>query len=241
VTRSAIARYNRRKRRHPEQGLHTQGLPAREEPMGSERLGRRSRARTRLAHLLGTLALLAACCSASAQESWPNRPIRLVVPLTAGGGVDMMARLTAQHLSGQLGQQFVVENQGGAGGTIAANMVAHAKPDGYTLIFQSVSSAVVNAYAYKNLAYDPLKDLISVTLAGTFPLVLIANPNVPTKDLGELIALIKANPGKYPPASAPCRISPASCSSRWPVSTSCTSPIAAIRRSCRTCSPDASR
>ena len=147
---------------------------------------------------LGTLALVVASCGlASAQDSWPSRPIKLVVPLTAGGGVDMMARLTAQHLSGQLGQQVVVENQGGAGGTIAANMVARSRPDGYTLIFQSVSAAVVNALVYANLPYDPIKDLIPVTLAGTFPLVLVANPQVPAKDLGELIALLKANPGKY--------------------------------------------
>jgi tripartite-type tricarboxylate transporter receptor subunit TctC len=147
---------------------------------------------------LGTLALVVASGGlASAQDSWPSRPIKLVVPLTAGGGVDMMARLTAQHLSGQLGQQVVVENQGGAGGTIAANMVARSRPDGYTLIFQSVSAAVVNALVYANLPYDPIKDLIPVTLAGTFPLVLVANPDVPAKDLGGLIALLKANPGKY--------------------------------------------
>ena len=151
---------------------------------------------------LGALALFAALCGslctlASAQETWPNRPIKLVVPLTAGGGVDMMARVTAQHLSDQLGQRVLVENQGGAGGTIAANFVAHSKPDGYTLIFQSVSSAVVNAHVYKNLQYDPLKDLIPVTLAGSFPLVLVTNPDVPAKNLGELIKLLKANPGKY--------------------------------------------
>jgi len=151
---------------------------------------------------LGALALLAALCGSlctlvAAQETWPNRPIKLVVPLTAGGGVDMMGRLTAQHLSDQLGQQVVVENQGGAGGTIAANMVAHSRPDGYTLIFQSVSSAVVNAHVYKNLQYDPIKDLIPVTLAGSFPLVLVANPDLPAKDLGELIRLLKADPGKY--------------------------------------------
>src|SRR5262245_13241575 len=141
--------------------------------------------------------IVAASAASWAQEAWPNRPIKLMVPLTAGGGVDMMARLTAQHLSDQLGQQVVVENQGGAGGTIAANAVARARPDGYTLIFQSVSSAVVNALVYKNLPYDPVKDLIPVTLAGRFPLVLIANPKLPAKDLGELIALLKANPGKY--------------------------------------------
>jgi tripartite-type tricarboxylate transporter receptor subunit TctC len=155
-----------------------------------------------LRHNLQALFLLAVLCgfpytSASAQETWPNRPIKLVVPLAAGGGVDMMARVTAQHLSDQLGQRVVVENQGGAGGTIAANMVAHAPPDGYTLIFQSVSSAVVNAYAYKNLQYDPIKDLIPVTLAGSFPLVLVTNIDLPAKNLGELIRLLKANPGKY--------------------------------------------
>jgi tripartite-type tricarboxylate transporter receptor subunit TctC len=151
-----------------------------------------------LAHCLGLLALMAASPGPLlAQEAWPNRPIKLVVPLTAGGGVDMMARVTAQHLSDQLGQQVVVENQGGAGGTIAANQVARARPDGYTLIFQSVSSAVVNALVYKNLPYDPVKDLIPVTLAGRFPLVLIANPDVLAKDLGEFIGLLKANPGKY--------------------------------------------
>jgi len=147
---------------------------------------------------LAAFALLAGLCgSAAGQDSWPSRPIKLVVPLTAGGGVDMMARLTAQHLSSQLGQQVVVENQGGAGGTIAANMVARARPDGYTLIFQSVSAAVVNALVYKNLSYDPIKDLIPVTLAGTFPLVLVANPDVPAKDLTALIRLLKDNPGKY--------------------------------------------
>ena len=151
-----------------------------------------------LARCVGALALVAVSCAPLlAQEAWPSRPIKLIVPLTAGGGVDMMARVTAQHLSDQLGQQVVVENQGGAGGTIAANQVARARPDGYTLIFQSVSSAVVNALVYKNLPYDPVKDLIPVTLAGRFPLVLITNPDVPAKDLGELIGLLKANPAKY--------------------------------------------
>jgi tripartite-type tricarboxylate transporter receptor subunit TctC len=147
------------------------------------------------------LAMLVALCgasvAASAQDTWPSRPIKMLVPLAAGGGVDMMARLTAQHLSDQLGQQVVVENQGGAGGTIASNQVAHARPDGYTLIFQSVSSAVVNAHVYKTLPYDPLKDLIPVTLAASFPLVLVVTPDLPAKDFGELIRLLKANPGKY--------------------------------------------
>jgi tripartite-type tricarboxylate transporter receptor subunit TctC len=155
-------------------------------------------ARRLLPRYLGALALTVAACGAlPAQETWPSRPIKLVVPLTAGGGVDMMARLTAQHLSDQLGQQVVVENQGGAGGTIAANAVARARPDGYTLIFQSVSSAVINALVYKNLPYDPVKDLIPVTLAVSFPLIVVVNPDLPAKDFGALITLLKANPGKY--------------------------------------------
>ena len=153
----------------------------------------------------GILALLAALgaalpLSAPAQETpsvWPSRPIRLVVPLTAGGGVDMMARLTAQHLAAQLGQQVVVENQGGAGGTLAANAVARSRPDGHTLIFQSVSAAVVNALVYKSLPYDPIKDLMPVTLAVRFPLVLVAHPDVPARNLAELVTLLKTSPGKY--------------------------------------------
>ena len=152
--------------------------------------------------MLGTASLTFALVmawlgSSAAQSSWPNRPIRLIVPLTAGGGVDMMARLTAGHISNQVGQQVVVENQGGAGGTIAAGVVARSAPDGHTLIFQSVSQAAVNPFAYKKLPYDPVKDLIPVSLAVTFPLILIVNPDVPAKTLPELIALLKANPGKY--------------------------------------------
>jgi len=135
--------------------------------------------------------------SAAAQANWPNRPIRLIVPLTAGGGVDMMARMTAANISNQVGQQVVVENQGGAGGTIASGVVARSAPDGHTLIFQSVSQAAVNPVAYKSLPYDPIKDLVPVSLAVTFPLILVMNPDVPAKTLPELIALLKANPGKY--------------------------------------------
>jgi tripartite-type tricarboxylate transporter receptor subunit TctC len=134
--------------------------------------------------------------AASAQAKFPERPIRVVVPFSAGGVVDAVARQWVERVQPLLGT-MVIENQGGAGGTIAANAVARARPDGYTLIFQSVSSAVVNALVYKNLPYDPVKDLIPVTLAGRFPLVLIANPEVPARDLGELIALLKANPAKY--------------------------------------------
>ena len=145
---------------------------------------------------VAALALMAGLAGAQAQ-TFPSRQITLVVPFPPGGSTDVAARIMAEKMRPILGQAVIIENQGGAGGTIAANAVARARPDGYTLIFQSVSSAVVNALVYKNLPYDPIKDLIPVTLAGSFPLVLVTNPELPAKDLGELIALLKANPGKY--------------------------------------------
>lgn len=146
----------------------------------------------------GITAVAAMACPAFGWgQSWPSRPIRMVVPLAAGGGVDLMARTLAEYLGQQIGARIVVENQGGGGGTIAAASVARSDPDGYTFIFQSVSSAVVNALVYKKLNYDPINDFMPVTLFGVFPLVAIINPQVPAKDLPEFIALLKANPGKY--------------------------------------------
>lgn len=145
----------------------------------------------------GALAALAASAAPALAQSWPARPIRFVVPLAAGGGVDMMARILAEKLGDALGQRVIVENQGGGGGTIAAASVARSEPDGYTFIFQSVSSAVVNALVYKNLSYDPVGDFAAVTLFTEFPLVAAINPDIPAKTLQEFIALLKANPGKY--------------------------------------------
>ena len=125
------------------------------------------------------------------------KPIRLLVPFAVGGGIDLMARITAQRLSEQLGQQVVVENQGGGGGTIASAAVARAAPDGYTLVFHSVSSAVVNAVTLPDLSYDPIGGFAPVSLAVRFPLVMVINPDVPAAGLREFVALLKANPGKY--------------------------------------------
>src|ERR1039458_8242837 len=105
---------------------------------------------------LGGLATLVAATGPAVAESWRTRPIRFIVPLAAGGGVDLMARILAGRLGDALNTQIIVENQGGAGGTIAAGIVARATPDGYTFIFQSVSSAVINALVYKQLPYDPV-------------------------------------------------------------------------------------
>lgn len=143
------------------------------------------------------LAALAAPANPAFSQSWPTKPIRFVVPLAAGGGVDMMARILAERLGEVLNQRIVVENQGGAGGTIAAAAVARSDPDGYTFIFQSVSSAVINALVYKNLSYDPVGGFVAVTLFSRFPLVAATSPQLPAQNLKEFIALLKANPGKY--------------------------------------------
>ena len=134
--------------------------------------------------------------SAATQESYPARPVKLVVPLAAGGGIDFTARVTAQKLSELLGQQVVVENQGGAGGTLGVNAVVRAAPDGYTLLYHSVTG-VVSAAAGKDLPYDWLRDLAPVSLVTRFAPVLIINPSLPAQDLKEFIALAKANPGKF--------------------------------------------
>jgi tripartite-type tricarboxylate transporter receptor subunit TctC len=148
-------------------------------------------------HLVIGSLLTAAAATSARSDTWPSHPIKFVVPLAAGGGVDMMARLLAEQLGQVLNQRIVVENQGGAGGTLAAAAVARAEPDGYTFIFQSVSSAVINALVYKNLNYHPIDDFAAVTLFSRFPLVAATYPNLPAKDLKELIALLKAESGKY--------------------------------------------
>ncbi|TAK80546.1 MAG: tripartite tricarboxylate transporter substrate binding protein [Betaproteobacteria bacterium] len=146
---------------------------------------------------LAALLLALSASSAVSQSNYPTKPIRLVVPFAAGGGIDLMARITAQRLTEQLGQQVLVENQGGAGGTIASAAVARAAPDGYTFVFHSVSSAVVNAVVLTKLPYDPVNDFTPVTLAARFPLVMVINPDVPAKNVKEFVDLLKANPGKY--------------------------------------------
>jgi tripartite-type tricarboxylate transporter receptor subunit TctC len=133
---------------------------------------------------------------AAAQADYPSKPIKLVVPLAAGGGIDFTARATAQRLSEVIGQQVVVENIGGAGGTIGVNTVVRAAPDGYTLLYHSVTG-VVSAVVGKDLPYNWLKDLVPVSLVTRFAPVLIINPSLPAKDLKEFIALAKANPGKF--------------------------------------------
>jgi len=143
---------------------------------------------------IAVVALLLAATFAQAQE-WPTRPITLVVPFAAGGTTDLVARPIAQALTEKLGQPVVVENKAGAGGTLAAGIAAKAAPDGYTVFLATVAHTMAPGL-YKSLPYDFEKDFDPVTLAAQVPNVLIVHPSVPAKTVSELIAYIKANPGK---------------------------------------------
>ena len=147
--------------------------------------------------LLAAMLLLTGVTSSLAQtQGYPNRPVRVVVGFTPGGPTDVIARLVSQKLSESLGQQFYVENLAGAGGNIAAGQVAHAAPDGYTLMAIS-TGYMVNPSLYAKVPYDPIKDFTAVTLVAASPNVVVVNPSVPAKTLPELVQLIRDNPGKY--------------------------------------------
>jgi tripartite-type tricarboxylate transporter receptor subunit TctC len=155
--------------------------------------------RTALLVLTAPLALQA---GASWAQSFPARPIRLLVPSTPGGSVDTLARAVAPKLSEKWGQQVVIDNRAGAGGVIAAETVAKAPADGYTLMLGTVSSLATNVTLHKKLPYDPLKDFAPVSLLATQQLMLLVNPSVPAKNVQELIALARAKPGELTHSSA---------------------------------------
>ncbi len=152
----------------------------------------------------GTLMVLAGSMprSAKAQDPYPERPITLVVPFPAGGSTDLLARLVAKAMSRHLDQQIVVENRGGAGGTIGSAAVATAAPDGYTILMATVATHALNPALYQKLAYDPIEDFAPISLLAIFPNVLVTHPELPAGNVQELIDLLKASPGKYSYASA---------------------------------------
>ncbi|HXF67097.1 MAG TPA: tripartite tricarboxylate transporter substrate binding protein [Burkholderiales bacterium] len=145
--------------------------------------------------------LLAALCTA-ALAAYPERPIRLIVAFPPGGSTDIIARLVGQKLSERLGQQVVVDNRGGAGGTIGTELAARANPDGYTLTMGTTSTHVIAPAAYPNVKYDPVKDFQPITLVASTPYLLVLHPGVQAKSLKEFIALVKSQPGKLNYASA---------------------------------------
>jgi tripartite-type tricarboxylate transporter receptor subunit TctC len=155
-------------------------------------------------HRFFTIALLSLAVSVAPAivQAFPDRPVRIVVPFLAGGTVDSTARILAQKLSDQTGQQFIVENRGGAGGNIGSDSVAKAEADGYTLLHTAPGPLVINQYLYNNMPYDPDKDFAPVGLFAVTPVVLMVNNNLPIKTVPDLIAYAKANPGKVSFGSA---------------------------------------
>src|SRR5690349_4773387 len=137
-----------------------------------------------------------------AQAAYPDRPITLIVPYAPGGGNDVVARAVSDPMSKTLGQPIVIENHGGAGGSVGTRQVAKAAPDGYTLGLGGTGTLAVDPTLYPNVGYDPRKDFAPVGLIATTPLIVLVNPSVPVHNIQELIALAKAQPGKLNYASA---------------------------------------
>ncbi len=156
--------------------------------------------------LLTTLVLAAGLLSvmlASAlAQSWPQKPIKMIVPFPAGGGTDVVARLVAKYLTERLGQTVFVENRGGANGAIGLQALKQSAPDGYTIAMTSDTPMTVNPWIYKNLPYEPLRDFIPVTSTIRLPSMLAVHPSVPARSVAELIALAKAKPNGLTYASA---------------------------------------
>jgi tripartite-type tricarboxylate transporter receptor subunit TctC len=162
---------------------------------------RRALQLTAVAAGLSAMSLFGAVTPVHAQSSYPDRPIRLVIPFAPGGETDIFARAISVRLGEVLSQPVVVENRPGATGIVACELVAQAKPDGYTLIFGTAATHALNLSVFKSLPYHPLDSFEPVAFVGTVPLVLYANPSMPA-DAKQFVALLKANPGKYSYAAA---------------------------------------
>src|SRR5450830_159697 len=152
---------------------------------------------------LGTLAAAAAFGSAllatgpvSAQVAFPSKPITIIVPFSPGGTTDILARIVGQALNAELGQSVIIDNRAGAGGNIGGQLAARAPADGYTLFMGTVGTHAINASLYKKMPFDPIKDFAPLTRVANVPNLLVTNPTKPYKNVAELIAYAKANPGK---------------------------------------------
>jgi len=151
--------------------------------------------------LFAGLGLLLAAGAVQAQ-TYPTRPIRLIVAFPPGGSTDIIARVIGQRLGERLGQQVVIDNRGGAGGTLGTEIAAGAAPDGYTLTMGTTSTHVVSVAVYSKLRYDPIKDFSPITLVAITPYLLVVHPGVQAKTLKEFVSLVKGQPGKLNYASA---------------------------------------
>lgn len=151
------------------------------------------------AALAVALALMAALAAA---QGYPAKPVRFIVPYPPGGNTDVLARLIGQKLAESWGQQVIMDNRGGAAGTVGADLAAKAPPDGYTIVMGTFGNMLVANSLYKKLAYEPLRDFAPVVLVANPPGLLVVHPSLPVKDVRQLIALAKANPGKLNYASS---------------------------------------
>jgi tripartite-type tricarboxylate transporter receptor subunit TctC len=147
-------------------------------------------------------ALLAFSLAAFAQDDYPNRPVRIIVPFAPGGSTDVVARILADRLGHELRQNFVVENKPGAGGNIGADAVAKASPDGYTLLMGTTGVLAINKYLYKDMSFDADRDLAPVSYTSLITNILVVNPQVPARTVQDLVRLAKAEPGRLTFASS---------------------------------------
>src|SRR5436853_783040 len=148
------------------------------------------------------IGLAVPCLSPPARADYPARPVTVIVAFTPGGPSDLLSRILGKKLEQLLGQPFVIENRPGAGGNIAAEVAAHAAPDGYTLLMGNNSILATNASLYRKIGYDAERDFAPISLIGSQANILVVNPALPVKSMAELIALAKAKPGQIDFASS---------------------------------------
>jgi tripartite-type tricarboxylate transporter receptor subunit TctC len=149
-----------------------------------------------LAFATTTMPFHSAAAQTSSAQTWPAKPVRIIVSLAAGGTPDIICRIVSERLAAALGQQIVVENHPGGANVIGAQLAAKAAPDGYTLYFATAAALVTNPYTFKALPYDPLNDFVPIAMIAQNPFLVLAHPGVPAQNVAELIAYDKANPGK---------------------------------------------
>jgi len=148
---------------------------------------------------------------ARAADDWPNKPVKYINLFPAGGATDVLSRVVCQQLSELTGQQFVVENKGGSGGNVGADAIAKSPPDGYTVGLMSIASHAISPTLYSKLPFDAEKDFTPISMLWQVPNIFVVRPDIPAKTVPELVALVKANPGKYTFASGGSGTSPHIC------------------------------
>jgi tripartite-type tricarboxylate transporter receptor subunit TctC len=157
----------------------------------------------KLKHFVTAVLILAVSLASALAEAqpWPSKPVKLIVPFTAGGSTDTVARIVAEKLSTRLGQPVIVDNRAGAGGAVGSDIAAKAAADGYTMLVGTSSTMAIAPYVYTKLPYEPTRDFAPVILLGTADIMIVVNAQVPVRNVRELIAYAKANPGKLTFAS----------------------------------------